>query len=146
MTNLMFELRRSPRTLLERDGHPGPGAGHLAVVNNQVEIVAADIASGNPPWGHGTPRIYRDQFDEAVHALYNPPDNLGVPRFTATAHGGKLYARMGAAVTGRPQHAQSADGAGYLLPLIQRSIRGIQYLEVCTRSATDECQRHKTHP
>ena len=32
MTNLMFELRRSPRTLLERDGHPGPGAGHLAVV------------------------------------------------------------------------------------------------------------------
>jgi hypothetical protein len=32
MTNLMIELRRSPRTLLERDGHPGPGAGHLAVV------------------------------------------------------------------------------------------------------------------
>jgi hypothetical protein len=32
MTNLMIELRRSPRTLLERDGHPGPGSGHLAVV------------------------------------------------------------------------------------------------------------------
>jgi hypothetical protein len=32
MTNLMFQLRRSPRTLLERDGHPGPGSGHLAVV------------------------------------------------------------------------------------------------------------------
>jgi hypothetical protein len=32
MTNLMFELRRSPRTLLTRDGHPGPGPGHLAVV------------------------------------------------------------------------------------------------------------------
>ena len=32
MTNLMIKLRRSPRTLLERDGHPGPGAGHLAVV------------------------------------------------------------------------------------------------------------------
>ena len=31
MTNLMFELRRSPRTLLERDGHPGPGPGKLAV-------------------------------------------------------------------------------------------------------------------
>jgi hypothetical protein len=27
MTNLMIQLRRSPRTLLERDGHPGPGAG-----------------------------------------------------------------------------------------------------------------------
>jgi hypothetical protein len=32
MTNLMIQLRRSPRTLLERDGHAGPGAGHLAVV------------------------------------------------------------------------------------------------------------------
>jgi hypothetical protein len=32
MTNLMIQLRRSPRTLLERDGHSGPGAGHLAVV------------------------------------------------------------------------------------------------------------------
>ena len=32
MTNLMIKLRRSPRTLLERDGYPGPGPGHLAVV------------------------------------------------------------------------------------------------------------------
>lgn len=32
MTNLMIQLRRSPRTLLERDGYPGPGPGHLAVV------------------------------------------------------------------------------------------------------------------
>ena len=29
---LMIELRRSPRKLLERDGHPGPGPGHLALV------------------------------------------------------------------------------------------------------------------
>lgn len=32
MTNLMIELRRSPRTLLERDGHPGPGPGQLGLV------------------------------------------------------------------------------------------------------------------
>jgi hypothetical protein len=32
MTDLMIELRRSPRTLLERGGHPGPGPGHLAIV------------------------------------------------------------------------------------------------------------------
>ena len=32
MTELMIALRRSPRTLLERDGHPGPGPGRLAVV------------------------------------------------------------------------------------------------------------------
>ena len=29
---LMTDLRRSPRKLLERDGHPGPGPGHLALV------------------------------------------------------------------------------------------------------------------
>jgi hypothetical protein len=32
MTELMIALRRSPRVLLERDGHPGPGPGRLAVV------------------------------------------------------------------------------------------------------------------
>jgi KaiC/GvpD/RAD55 family RecA-like ATPase len=29
---LMTDLRRSPRKLLERDGHPGPGPGNLALV------------------------------------------------------------------------------------------------------------------
>lgn len=29
---MMIELRRSPRKLLERDGHPGPGPGHLALI------------------------------------------------------------------------------------------------------------------
>jgi len=32
MTELMITLRRSPRTLLERDGHSGPGPGRLALV------------------------------------------------------------------------------------------------------------------
>lgn len=32
MTELMIKLRRSPRTLLVRDGHPGPGPGRLALV------------------------------------------------------------------------------------------------------------------
>ena len=31
-TELMTQLRRSPRKLLERDGHPGPGPGNLALV------------------------------------------------------------------------------------------------------------------
>ena len=38
MTNLMIQLRRSPRTLLERDGHPGPGPGHLAVVMSRAGV------------------------------------------------------------------------------------------------------------
>ncbi len=32
MTEIMKTLRRSPRTLLERSGHPGPGPGSLALV------------------------------------------------------------------------------------------------------------------
>lgn len=32
MTDVMINLRRSPRKLLERDGHPGPGVGRLALI------------------------------------------------------------------------------------------------------------------
>ena len=32
MSDVMITLRRSPRKLLERDGHPGPGPGHLALI------------------------------------------------------------------------------------------------------------------
>lgn len=32
MTEIMFGMRRSARTLLERDGHPGPGPGRLGMV------------------------------------------------------------------------------------------------------------------
>ncbi|HPW56364.1 MAG: hypothetical protein KA072_10435 [Thermoanaerobaculaceae bacterium] len=32
MTEMMFGLRRSARTLLERDGYPGPGPGRLGLV------------------------------------------------------------------------------------------------------------------
>ncbi len=38
MTNLMFGLRRSPRTLLERDGHPGPGPGKLALILGRAGV------------------------------------------------------------------------------------------------------------
>jgi hypothetical protein len=38
MTNLMISLRRSPRTLLERDGYPGPGPGRLAVVMSRAGV------------------------------------------------------------------------------------------------------------
>ncbi len=38
MTELMISLRRSPRTLLERDGHPGPGPGKLALVTSRAGV------------------------------------------------------------------------------------------------------------
>ena len=92
-------------------------AGDLVLVNNQVEILAVDLKTGKPAWGHGSAAIYQDQFDEAVHALYNPSDSLGVPRFTMTVHGGKLFARMGTAVSSRPRETAMAGGRGYLVCL-----------------------------
>jgi len=38
MTELMITLRRSPRTLLERDGYPGPGPGRLAMVMSRAGV------------------------------------------------------------------------------------------------------------
>lgn len=93
--------------------------GDLIVLSNQVEILALDARTGKPAWGHEDARIYRDEFDEAVHAQYNPPNNLGVPRFTMTAKNGRLYARMGPSVTSRPQEQESSPlaASGYLVCL-----------------------------
>ena len=91
--------------------------GDLVLVNNEVEILAVDLDTGKPAWGSGGPQVYRDGFGEEVLALYNPPDSLGVPRFTMTVFEGKLYARMGSAITSRPPDPQVARGSGYLVCL-----------------------------
>ena len=38
MTEQMLKLRRSPRTLLARDGHPGPGPGKIALVMSRAGV------------------------------------------------------------------------------------------------------------
>ncbi len=38
MTETMLRLRRSPRKLLSRDGHPGPGPGRLALVMSRAGV------------------------------------------------------------------------------------------------------------
>ncbi len=91
--------------------------GDLVLANNLAEIAAVDLKTGKPAWGMGSPRIYRDQFDEEVHAQYSSRGNLGTPRFTMTVFDQKLYARMGSAVTSQPRVAQMARGTGYLVCL-----------------------------
>jgi len=90
--------------------------GGLVLVNSQVEVMAVDLYTGEAAWS-GEGRIFRDPFGAEVHAAYNPPDNLGVPRFTMTAADGKLYARMGSAVTGRAEGDQAIRASGYLVCL-----------------------------
>lgn len=91
--------------------------GDLVLINNQVEILALDVRTGKPAWGHGRAAIYEDQLDDAARLAFNPPDNLGVPRFTMTAHAGRLYARMGSAVTSQPQQRPGGEVASCLVCL-----------------------------
>ena len=46
MTSLMISLRRSPRTLLERDGHPGPGPGKLGLVMARAGVGKTAFLTG----------------------------------------------------------------------------------------------------
>jgi len=46
MTELMISLRRSPRTLLARDGHPGPGPGRLALVMARAGVGKTAFLTG----------------------------------------------------------------------------------------------------
>jgi hypothetical protein len=89
--------------------------GDLVLVNNQVEIAAFDLSTGEPAWGGLDARIFRDPFDGEAANAFSPEANLGVPRFTMTAFEGRLYARMGSAVTARPRQEETARGAGYLV-------------------------------
>lgn len=91
--------------------------GNLVLVNNLSEILAFDLATGKPAWGHDRSLIYADALDEDARQSYVPPGSLGLPRFTMTAYGGRLYARMGPAVTVRPQESRGVFGSGYLVCL-----------------------------
>ncbi len=42
----LIELRRSPRVLLERDGHPGPGPGQLALVMARAGVGKTAFLTG----------------------------------------------------------------------------------------------------
>jgi hypothetical protein len=46
MTELMISLRRSPRLLLTRDGHPGPGPGKLGLVMARAGVGKTAFLTG----------------------------------------------------------------------------------------------------
>jgi len=92
-------------------------AGGLVLVNNQTEILAVDLQTGQPAWGSRDAVIFQDPLEERARELYNPPNLLGVPRFTLTVCQGKLYARMGSAVTSTPLEPSLTAKGGYLVCL-----------------------------
>jgi KaiC/GvpD/RAD55 family RecA-like ATPase len=81
MTELMRRLRRSSRTLLARNGHPGPGPGHLALVMSRAGVgkTAFLVGIGIDSLLAGQRVLHvsrdrpvdrvRDRYDEILHEL-----------------------------------------------------------------------------
>jgi hypothetical protein len=96
MTELMRKLRRSPRTLLERDGHPGPGPGRLALVMSRagvgktaflVGIGLDSLLSGQKVLHISRDRVIDrvvERYNEILHELMKGEMPLGSP--AALAH------------------------------------------------------------
>ena len=76
--------------------------GERVFVNDQREIAAVKLSDGRPLWGQADATIFRQPPEGAGVTTSVPTDTLGVPRFTMTAFEGRLYARMGNPLTGRP--------------------------------------------
>ena len=96
-------------------------SGGLLLVNTAAEILALDARSGRPAWGQESAAVFRDQREPGHRLLENPPNTLGTARFTMSVFDGRLYARMGAGVTGCPGESPIDTGRGYLVCLDLRA-------------------------
>lgn len=115
-TDLSFSTRR-----IGEDNHQPLSyfplvVGDVLLINSQYEIRAYNIHTGNPAWGSGKdPVIYRDEEFSAERRPIGAA--LGVPRFTMTACGNKLLARMGNPVTGSQSEQFGPSSLGYIICL-----------------------------
>ena len=90
--------------------------GNLVLVNNDRRILAVRRDTGRPAWGK-TAAIYQAELAGVAAPPTILPDALGSPQFTMTVFQGRLFARMGTALTGQPQDAAAAIRPGYLVCL-----------------------------
>jgi outer membrane protein assembly factor BamB len=79
-------------------------AGELLLVATATQVLAFNLQTGKPAWPSSPGRPPGEIFaEESPAAARNPlSGGLGVPRFTLTVSGGKLFARVGSQVTVRP--------------------------------------------
>jgi hypothetical protein len=91
--------------------------GQMVLVATATQILGVNLATGKPLWGLAGPVIYRDQAEDASPPLSVPAEALGVPRFTLSAHQGRLYARLGSPVTGAAHDAPDPAAASCLVCL-----------------------------
>ncbi len=89
--------------------------GRRALVNTERQVLAMQCDSGRPAWGR-TVAIYESDISAAADRPIFPVESLGSPRFTMTVFRDRLFARMGATVTGQMRDA-APDRAGCLVCL-----------------------------
>ena len=88
----------------------------LVLLNNSEQILALDVATGEPPWNLATPVIFRDGPSDTGR-LGSARMGTGVPRYTMTIAGARLYARMGSPVTSRAGDLPRSGQPGYVVCL-----------------------------
>ncbi len=115
VTDSFYPSPRVGETKNELLSHHPIVVGNLVAVNTQHEIRVYDLRTGNPAWG-GDAVIFRPA-EPVVERTHGSASTLGVARFTMTAYDGFLYARMGDAVTTRPEDSVNYQQPSYLVGL-----------------------------
>lgn len=83
--------------------YPAVAEGRVYVAT-PTTVYAVDLPTGKPAWG-STAAIYREPIEVVAASVLMPGDTLGAPAWTVTVFDDRLFARLGAPVTARPQDA-----------------------------------------
>ncbi len=96
----------------------------LVLVNDESRVRAVRLDTGQA-WPTGTEGVLFRSTRDPLSAARRSPRRVGVPRFTMTVEGKRLFARMGSPVTSHPTDQETAPSeSGYLVGLdLQRQGR-----------------------
>lgn len=90
--------------------------GELLLASTEDHVLAFNVRTGRPAWGENA-IVYPGEGDVAATATNRAAYSrgaMGVPRFTLTAHGNKLFARMGSQVTASVQGNPPVRASGQI--------------------------------
>jgi outer membrane protein assembly factor BamB len=91
--------------------------GDLLLVSDQSTVRAFNLHTGQPAWrGLSTDGVIYQPEHESTFDIHSR-NQVGVPRFTMTAHGNLLFAKLGNPITSRPPDPPRSISPGYLVCL-----------------------------
>ena len=103
-SNPAIAIRRGFRPRRIGEDHERLLSYHPIIVDGRIftcdasRVMAYDLETGKPAWGNAT--IYED--DEFADAADSTTRCVGVPRYTLSVQGNRLFARLGLPATSRP--------------------------------------------